>query len=301
MNRAPGRFSAAPTRSLFWGGAVPPLILATLVVACGASQGGPEHPNFGAGDPARAGAGASTSAATSAGGGAAGTPPVATTASVAPAVTEGAAEPAPESALGPAVPAVSPVAPASPELPRGTTVLHIGDSFAGALGIDLNVLFKAAGVRGILRYETATYIPTWAFGKQIDQYLGQFNPDLVIVTLGANELEIVNPADRTPTIHRLVARLRGRSCVWVGPPLWKGARPALLDTIKSECSPCLYLDSNVLLPDLPRTRDHIHPAMEARKTWARAVFGWLAEHRAAAAESAQNTRQDGVRPWDLTP
>src|SRR5262245_1136798 len=33
--------------------------------------------------------------------------------------------------------AVSPPEPVT-ELPAGTTVLHIGDSFAGALGIDLN-------------------------------------------------------------------------------------------------------------------------------------------------------------------
>jgi lysophospholipase L1-like esterase len=233
-----------------------------------------------------------------------GTPPGMAAASVAPAAGIGdAAKPSPETVASAPAPAAAPVpdTPATPELPRGTTVLHIGDSFAGALGIDLNVLFKAAGVRGILRYETATYIPTWAFGKQIDQYLGQFNPDLVIVTLGANELEIVNPADRTPTIHRLVARLRGRSCVWVGPPLWKGARPALLDTIKSECAPCLYLDSNLVAPDLPRARDHIHPSTEARKTWAKAVLGWLAEHRTATAESTRTARRESVRAWDLTP
>ena len=181
-------------------------------------------------------------------------------------------------------------APPLPELPRGTTVLHIGDSFAGALGIDLNVELKAAGVRGILRYETATYIPTWAFGKQIDQYLSQFNPDLVLVTLGANELQIPDPAARVPTIHRLVARLGGRPCVWVAPPLWNGARPALLDTIREACAPCVYLDSNALVPDLPRAKDHIHPSMDARKTWAKAVLGWLAAHRA----------KTGPRPWDLS-
>ena len=176
-----------------------------------------------------------------------------------------------------------------PPLPAGTTVLHIGDSFAGALGIDLDRELKDVGIRGILKYRTATYIPTWASGKELDQYLWQYHPDLVLITLGANELLIPDPAARIPTIRHLVSRLGGRPCVWVGPPLWKGARPVLLETIRSNCAPCVYLDSSALVPDLPRARDHIHPSMDARKTWAKAVFGWLAAHRA----------RNGPRPWDV--
>jgi hypothetical protein len=177
------------------------------------------------------------------------------------------------------------------ELPAGTTVLHIGDSFAGALGIDLNRELKQTGIRGVLKYETATYIPTWASSKDLPGYLQRFQPDLVLITLGANELEVPDPTIRIPTIRRLVSRLGGRPCVWVSPPLWKGARPALLDTIRESCAPCLYLDSSALVPDLNRMRDHIHPSMEARKIWAKAVIGWLREHR----------NPSGERPWDLNP
>jgi lysophospholipase L1-like esterase len=186
--------------------------------------------------------------------------------------------------------AVPPTAPEA-ELPAGTTVLHIGDSFAGALGIDLNRELKQSGVRGVLKYETATYIPTWASSKDLPGYLERFRPDLVLITLGANDLEIPDPTVRIPTIHRLVSRLGGRSCVWVAPPLWKGARTALLEVIRESCAPCLYMDSSVVVPDLHRMRDHIHPTMEARKMWAKAVIGWLREHRNA----------HGERPWDLNP
>jgi len=164
-------------------------------------------------------------------------------------------------------------------LPQGTTVLHIGDSFAGALGIELNALLKAQGVRGVLKYETATYIPTWASSKDLDRHLDRYRPDLVLVSLGANELEIPEPEARAPTIQRLVKRLGGRPCVWVLPPLWKGARPALLDTIRGSAAPCVILDSGALTPDLPRMRDRIHPSMDARRVWAEAVVGWLRTHR----------------------
>jgi lysophospholipase L1-like esterase len=176
-------------------------------------------------------------------------------------------------------------------LPTGTTVLQIGDSFAGALGIDLNRELKDSGVRGVLRYETSTYIPTWASKKDLDAYLSRFRPDLVLITLGANELLIPDPSQRAPTIHRLVRRLGGRPCVWVAPPLWEGARPDLLATIREACAPCVYLDSSALVPDLERMRDHIHPSMQGRKIWAKAVLAWLREHR----------DPHGARPWEMKP
>ena len=191
----------------------------------------------------------------------------------------------PTSAVDAGVPA------AAAPLPGGTTVLHIGDSFAGALGIDLNRLLKAAGVRGVLRYETSTYIPTWAHGKELDRYLWQTRPDLVLVTLGANELEHPDPPQRIPTIQKLVRRLGDRPCVWVGAPLWEGARPDLLEVIRAACAPCLYLDSSALVPGLGRARDGIHPSMKARERWAEAVVDWLARHRVPDAE----------RPWQLRP
>jgi lysophospholipase L1-like esterase len=208
-----------------------------------------------------------------------------------PSATEPTAAPAPAPASTSDATSAPAVSAAPPDLPPDTTLLHIGDSFAGALGIDLNRELKAVGVRGVLKYETATYIPTWASGKDLDTYLWRFHPDLVLITLGANELQIPDPAERIPTIHRLVARLGGRPCVWVGPPLWDGAKPALLETIRSSCAPCVYLDSSALVPGLARARDHIHPSMEARKIWAKAVLGWLRAHRVVG----------GARPWDLTP
>jgi len=175
------------------------------------------------------------------------------------------------------------------DLPRGTTVLHVGDSFAGALGIELNRELKTFGIRGILKYETATYIPTWAWGKDLEKYLSKYHPDLVMITLGANELEIADPAQRAPTIRHLVERLAGRPCVWVAPPLWQGARPALLDVIRESCAPCAYLDSSELVPDLPRAKDGIHPAMAARKEWAKAVVEWLGQH----------LRGSDALPWSI--
>jgi len=208
--------------------------------------------------------------------------------------TPEAPEPAPSEVTVPAVAATltpsepAPSEPAPSELPRGTLVLHVGDSFAAALGIPLAKRFKAAGLRSVLEFRTASYIPTWAFGKDLGKYVANYNPDLVIVTLGANELEIPDPPQRVTAIERLVATIGGRPCVWISPPLWK-PDTGLLRVIREHAAPCRYLDSDSLVAALPRGPDKIHPSTEGRELWADAVFGWLARARDTTA----------AKPWKL--
>ena len=240
--------------------------LALAMAACGTRSAAPEPPNV----PEQRSEAPTATVPTE-------NPAEAQTAAAPP--TAQAAQPAAEQA---------PKESAAPPLPSGTTVLHIGDSFAGALGIDLNRELKKLGIRGILRYETSSYIPTWAWSKKLDLYLLRYKPDLVLITLGANELEVPDPQQRAGAIKRLVERLGGVPCVWVGPPLWEGARDALLGVIRENVAPCVYMDSSAA-PELKRMRDKIHPSMQARQTWARWVVDWLAEHRNAS----------GARPWDM--
>ena len=179
---------------------------------------------------------------------------------------------------------------ALPALPKGTLVLHIGDSFAAALGVELGKRFKAVGVRNALEYKTASYIPNWSFGGDIPKFISNYHPDLVLVTLGANEIEIPKPEQRAGAIKHLVGELGGRPCVWIAPPLWK-QDTGLLKVIQDNVAPCRYLDSNALVHDLPRGRDKIHPSPEGRAIWADIVFQWLSKERAGSAS----------QPWALKP
>ncbi len=177
--------------------------------------------------------------------------------------------------------------PEPPPLPGGTTVLHIGDSFAGALGYELNRELEALGVQGVLKYEKSTYIPTWAWKKDFPSYLWKYKPDLILVTLGGNELGIAEPEKRAETVRRLIQRFDGIPCVWIGIPLWEGANPKLMRVIEENSAPCQFLDSHALIPDMQRAKDNIHPSLSARTRWAKTVVAWLAEHR----------RPDGDKPW----
>lgn len=163
-------------------------------------------------------------------------------------------------------------------LPEGATVLHIGDSFAGALGRQLNRELARRGVRGVLEFKTGTYIATWASKRRLAAPLARYRPDLVLVTLGANELDIARPKSRAKVVRKLVAALGGRPCVWIAPPLWEGAKADVLHVIEENCAPCVYLDSTRLVPDLERLPDRVHPSNAGRSRWAKAVIHWLDEH-----------------------
>jgi len=167
-------------------------------------------------------------------------------------------------------------------------VLQVGDSFADALGIELGKLLKQAGLRTSLETKTPSYIGDWAFGPVLRKAIANYNPDLVLITLGANEVEIPVPTQRVGPVQRLVKSLGDLPCVWILPPLWK-QDTGVMQVIKDNAKPCQVLDSSALVPSLPRGPDHIHPNGEGRSIWAGAVFEWLKQAR----------DPQGPRPWSL--
>ena len=131
-------------------------------------------------------------------------------------------------------------------------------------------------------------MPTWASGTELPGYVARYNPDLVIVTLGANEFELSAPDTRAAAVRRLVQHLGNRPCVWVSPPRWK-QDTGILAVIRANVKPCRFLDSDTVVHDLARKQDKIHPSDPARELWADAVLAWLARERQGSS----------ARPWQL--
>lgn len=199
------------------------------------------------------------------------------------------AEPAPEPApSAPAAPALEEL----PPLPRGTTVLHIGDSMADALGTALRNELARAGVRVVTRHRTGSHIPEWG-GRfsTVPDLVRAYRPDLVLVNLGGNDILLDDPSDRVDAIRRIVSYVSDRPCVWIAPPLWAGEN-GLLALLRQHSRPCRWFDTNRITPNLPRARpDPIHPSWPARTIWAHAVVDWLEHERLPHAP----------RPWELRP
>jgi hypothetical protein len=163
---------------------------------------------------------------------------------------------------------------------------------ADALGKDLKKELEKRGIRNIVKFKEATYIPQWAaFKMGWRPLVAWFKPDLVIITLGGNEVAMPDPTIRIKAIKRLVKAVGDRPCVWVGAPLWPGSpHSGILEVIRNNCAPCRYVDTTTLLPDLKRLSDNVHPTLPERRRWARFMIRWLRFNR----------NPNGKRPWDLT-
>ncbi len=187
-----------------------------------------------------------------------------------------------------------PVAPVlDAELPKGTTVLHVGDSMAEALGKDLQHELAVRGVPSRLNAKAATFIPQWASGVDslgFRSAITQYHPDLVIITLGGNELAMPTPSQRIAPIREMVKAVGDRPCLWLAPPLWpKAPNTGLIAIIKDNCAPCVFVDTNAMLKLEVLTMDGIHPTLPERKRWALFMIRWLKHNR----------DPKGPKPWSF--
>jgi hypothetical protein len=122
-------------------------------------------------------------------------------------------------------------------------------------------------------------------------------PDLVLITLGANEVGNVNPAAHAYAVRNLVRAIGGRPCVWVSPPLWR-KDTGIIEVIRENSAPCRFFDSDALVHEpIPRGSDHIHPTPEGGAIWADAFWSWLQAERAREPVVVGGKR----RPWALVP
>jgi lysophospholipase L1-like esterase len=162
-------------------------------------------------------------------------------------------------------------------------VLHVGDSFVHAfLWQNLRPRFMALHTQYVVQATTATYTTTWASSPELDEWLGR-RPSLVLVTLGANEVEMLVPEEHARAIESVAKKIAaaGAACVWITPPMWKH-ETGILGVIHDHCAPCLFFDSDAVLGGLTpdeRQRDRIHPNGRGGGRWARAFWDWLSEHR----------------------
>lgn len=195
----------------------------------------------------------------------------------------------------PAVPGgaefAAPTVTERPPLPKGTTVLHIGSSSAGALGVPLKAELERRGIQHVLHHKAATLIPEWTRRKMgLDALLGIYEPDLVLIGLGGNEALLEDPTVRIDAIRRLVAKIGDRPCVWIGTPRWKVfEHTGILEVIRDHSAPCFFIDSDRLAPNLAAMGSGVHPTAAESRRWAQRVIAWLRHNR----------DPNGEKPWSF--
>ena len=178
-------------------------------------------------------------------------------------------------------------------------VLHVGDSFVTAsFAQSLDARFRAAGASQVVLAKTSTNTTTWAKDPDLAFWLSR-GPALVVVTLGANEVDNLVPKLHASAIQAISHKVAAVApCVWVAPPMWKADANGWLQVLHDNCPPCLFFDSDAVLGglvDFERRGDRIHPNGRGGQRWADAFAGWLDEHR------DRDRAQGPGRSWALVP
>lgn len=173
----------------------------------------------------------------------------------------------------------------------GKVILHAGDSMVGGqagLTRGLELKFKAAGVKS---YKSDSWVSAnlSMFHQQprFAQLLQKHEPDLVLITLGAND-SFTSAADTlAPHVRAIVAKIGARPCLWISPPPFvKAGFPnaaanfdKFVDMLAANVAPCRFFDTRVLDASgdagahaIPRSHDNIHPTDKGGLMWADAVW-----------------------------
>lgn len=180
--------------------------------------------------------------------------------------------------------------------PHPRVVLHVGDSTVGdggGLELALDKRFHALGAT--FHHDAWVSASIWSVehADKLKKLIRHFQPDLVIVTLGTNDVFHPTPAMLGPSIadiSRKAATLglaRGappRECWWIGPPTWKKDL-GVVDVIRKHAAPCRFFDSSLM--GIERRPDGVHPTDKGGEEWARRFWAAYESDDGAAVSGGQ--------------
>ena len=166
--------------------------------------------------------------------------------------------------------------PGSPLAPlTGKTVLHVGDSMVGGnLGLAkaLDQRFTGEGAKFVRDYKVSESIVSYDKSSKLKELIARHHPDIVILTLGTNDVFVPYPAAMAGNVRNIVGRIGARECYWIGPPTWK-PDTGIVQVLRENVAPCKFYDSSNL--KLQRAGDGIHPTDRGGAEWATSFWTFL--------------------------
>ncbi|MBX3218385.1 MAG: hypothetical protein KF850_40645 [Labilithrix sp.] len=174
-----------------------------------------------------------------------------------------------------------PSASNGPRSLAGKKVLHVGDSMVGgAFGLTRALEAKLAteGAKLVRYTKVSETLASFDKTPTLKDLLRAHDPDIVVITLGANDANVPHPGAYARHVDNIVRRVGARECWWIGPPSIKnvpgpgpsGADMGIVAVIRDHAGACRFFDSSTL--ELERTSDGIHPNDRAAAKWADAFW-----------------------------
>lgn len=170
-----------------------------------------------------------------------------------------------------------------PETPRiidesPQTILFIGDSMLEGLSPRLAAYAKENGhtLYSVIWYSSTSEV--WGETTKLAEYIEQFKPTYVFVSLGANELFVRNIAERRDKfVKNIITQIGSIPYIWIGPPNWK-EDTGINDLIAKNARKGSFFLSNGMHFD--RAKDGAHPTRKSAGLWLDSIARWMPEHAA---------------------
>jgi hypothetical protein len=153
---------------------------------------------------------------------------------------------------------------------KAARILHVGDSMVPLVGNYLRPILQARGDTYSIDSVTSSSTLDWGGDRRLLQKaMYKYDPQVVLISLGSNELFDPEPERRAQSIRQMIIDTRGRPCIWLGPPAWKKDL-GFIAVLQNNLGHCRYLDSTRL--NLPRMADGRHPDWTGGYRWASATW-----------------------------
>lgn len=153
------------------------------------------------------------------------------------------------------------------------TVLLTGDSMAEGIGWSMKKKVEDAGGHIIVQPVYSSTTVQWQDEGRIREYIERFNPDIIFVALGSNEIFVTDLEARAKAVRGISADIGSRPAYWIGPPSWKPDK-GIVRVIEENFKEGHFYNSNSLV--VPRRKDGAHPTVEGYKIWTELIWTWYA-------------------------
>jgi acyl-CoA thioesterase-1 len=154
----------------------------------------------------------------------------------------------------------------------------------GDLGLTraLERRFSAEGAKFVHDYKVSESIVSFDHSPKLKSLIEKNRPDIVIITLGTNDVFVPYPASLAGNVRNIVKRVGAAECYWMGPPTWK-PDTGIVQVLKDNVAPCKFFDSSNL--KLQRGGDGIHPTDRGGAEWATSFWTYFRTPAGAGAVS----------------
>ena len=180
-------------------------------------------------------------------------------------------------------------------------VLFIGDSMTGWLAMRLQAYGELNGFEVAAVYQDGATVQKWAGIDRLDKTLEEFDADLVVMSLGGNNLFETYPEKRLGEhVDRILEKIGDREYIWFGPIHWpyKKGGEIVVEWLKNRIGEDRYFDTfNLEIERQGKT--NMHPTMKGSRILIDHFVDWLRLHPSFRFRSLETPAPDAMKKGPL--